>query len=103
MTFSGLEYTPYEKAKGICHIQPREKLNLEGTQEQLSNTYEKYIKVTVPGSSHWPSSKETKDSGCRLKHETQTAYKELSHHEANPIDFPERLCHLHLWLISRAK
>lgn len=97
--FKGLEHTTYEKAKGIGHIQPGEQLNLEKTQEQLSSAYEKYIKMTVPGSSQWPSSKGTKDNGFKLKQETQTGYKELSHHEDNQTGFPKRLCHLHPWLI----
>lgn len=83
---------PYEKATGIWHIPSGEQLNLEGTQEQISSTYEKYIK-TLPGSSQWPSSKGTKDSGSKLKQETQTGYKELPHHEDSQTGFPERLCH----------
>lgn len=79
-----------EKAEGIWHIQPGEQLNLEETQEQLSSTYEKYIKMTLPGSSQWPSSKGAKDSGCKLKQETHTGYKDLSDHEDNQTSFPER-------------
>lgn len=75
--FKRLEHTPYEKAKGIGHIQPGEQLNLEKTQKQLSSAYEKYIKMTVPGSSQRPSGKGTKDNGFKLKQETQTGYKEL--------------------------
>lgn len=73
--FRGLEHTLCEKAKGIWHIQPGEQLNLEGTQEQHSSTNENYIKMTVPGSSQWPSSKGTKDSGSKLKQKTQDIRK----------------------------
>lgn len=97
MMLRGLEHTLCEKAKGTWHIQPGEQLNLEGAQEQLSSTYEKHIKMTVPGSSQWPSGKGTKDSGSKLKQETQTGYKELSRLEDKQTGFPERLC------LSRAK
>lgn len=50
---SRLEHTPYEKGEGILHIQSEEKVDLVGTQEQLSINYEKVIKMTVPGCSCW--------------------------------------------------
>lgn len=50
---SRLEHTPYEKGEGILHIQSEEKVDLKGTQEQLSINYEKVIKITVPGCSCW--------------------------------------------------
>lgn len=44
---------PYEKGEGTWHIQPGEKVDLEETQQQLSNMYEEVINMTAPGSSHW--------------------------------------------------